>query len=236
MRLRTRLQTRRRSVGFTLVEVLVAMLVMAVMAVIGWQGVDGISRARLNSQKRLERTLRLNTVIAQWEQDLASVQETQAVPALLFDGATLRLTRRTEAGMQVVAWSLRPQTAAAAAAAEPDAAAVAGGNAWLRWSSPVVTRNQDLQDQWLTSQQLQGREPGQLRTLEGLSQWQVYFFRGNAWSNAQSSADVQPPEGAGSAPARQTLPTGVRLVLDFADGSGQNGSLTRDVALGPQAP
>lgn len=223
---------RRTRTGFTLVEVLVAMLVMAVMAVMGWQGVDGISRARLNSQERLERTLRLNTVIAQWEQDLASVQETQAVPALLFDGATLRLTRRNEAGMQVVAWSLRPQTAAAA----PGVAGVPGSNAWLRWASPVVTRSQDLQDQWLTSQQLQGREPQQLHTLEGLSQWQVYFFRGNAWSNAQSSADVQPAEGAGSAPARQTLPSGVRLVLDFADGSGQSGSLNRDVALGPQAP
>ena len=32
--------------GFTLVEVLVALLIMAVMATMAWQGVDGIVRAR----------------------------------------------------------------------------------------------------------------------------------------------------------------------------------------------
>ena len=62
--------------GFTLVEVLVAMVIMAIMAVMAWQGVDGIVRTRNASQQRLATTLRLNTVIAQWDQDLASIQET----------------------------------------------------------------------------------------------------------------------------------------------------------------
>ena len=53
-----------------------------------WQGVDGIVRARDSNQERLEQTLRLETVIAQWEQDLASLQETSAVPALTCDGQT----------------------------------------------------------------------------------------------------------------------------------------------------
>ena len=57
--------------GFTLVEVLVAMVVMAIMAGMAWQGVDGIVRTRSASQARLEQTLRLNTVIAQWDRDLA---------------------------------------------------------------------------------------------------------------------------------------------------------------------
>ena len=50
---------------------------MAIMAAMAWQGVDGIVRARDASQARLEQTLRLNTVIAQWEQDLASLQDTR---------------------------------------------------------------------------------------------------------------------------------------------------------------
>ena len=82
--------TQRTLRGFTLVEVLVAMMVMAILAVMAWQGVDGIVRARDASQSRLEQTLRLNTVMAQWEQDLASVQDSKVVPALSFDGATLR--------------------------------------------------------------------------------------------------------------------------------------------------
>jgi general secretion pathway protein J len=37
-------------------------------------------------------------------------------------------------------------------------------------------------------------------------------------------------------PAKTVLPSGVRLVLTFADGGGFTGTLTRDVALGPQLP
>lgn len=190
--------------GFTLVEVLVAMTVMAVMAMMAWQGVDGIVRARDSSQGRLEQTLRLDSVIAQWEQDLASIQESAAVPALTCDGATVRLTRRAQGGLQVVAWALRPD---------------ATGSTWWRWASPAVTTVGELQDNWLKTQQFQGGEPGQLRTLNGLSAWQVYFYRGNAWSNCQSTG--------------QNLPSGVRIVLSFAPDSGQNGSLTRDSLLAP---
>ena len=67
---------------------------------------------------------------------------------------------------------------------------------------------------------------------DGLAQWQVYFYRGNAWSNAQSSADVAAPAPAASAPvaARSQLPSGVRLVLGF-EGGGLAGTLTRDLLL-----
>jgi general secretion pathway protein J len=223
--------------GFTLVEVLVALLVMALMAAMAWQGVDGIVRSRDASQRRLEATLRLNTVIAQWEQDLASLQDTANVPALSFDGATLRLTRRVPQGIQLVAWALRNDGT---------------GAIWQRWASPAHTTRAELQDAWLRSQQFQGQEPGQLRVLDGVLQWQVYFYRGNAWSNAQSSAGASaspaaapapaPPASAASAPAGtpsqaptagQPLPSGVRLVLEFAPGSGLAGSLVRDTMLGP---
>jgi general secretion pathway protein J len=202
--------------GFTLVEVLVALTVMALMAGLAWRGLDGIVRARDASQERLERTLRLNTVLAQWDHDLAAIQQTPAVPALAFDGRTLRLTRRSEGGLQVVAWSL----------ADADA-----GGRWLRWAAPPVTTRAALQDQWLASQQLLGNDPGQLRVADGISSWQVFFYRNNAWSNAQSTGDVATSAGAASAPAREVLPSGVRVVLGFAAGA-----LTRDVALGPQQP
>jgi general secretion pathway protein J len=222
---------KRRAAGFTLVEVLVAMVIMAILAGMAWQGVDGIVRSRDATQGRLEQTLRLNTLLAQWEQDLAAVQQSAAVPALTFDGASLRLTRRAERGLQVVVWSRLPGADGTPASAS-----------WLRWAGPAVTSSTELQDYWLRSQQFQGNEAGQLKGLSGLSQWQVYCFRGNAWSNCQSSGDLkpelaQPPAAAGSGvrpPPREALPTGVRLVLEFAEGSGFNGTLTRDVALGPQ--
>jgi general secretion pathway protein J len=209
-----------KSRGFTLVEVLVALLVLAMMAAMAWQGVDGIVRARTASQAQLEQTLRLNTVIGQWETDLGAVQETGAVPALSFDGATLRLTRRTQSGVQLVAWSLRPE---------------ATGSPWRRWAGPIVTGSAALQDSWIQSQQLLGNEPGQLDALTGLSGWQVYFYFGNAWSNAQSSANLAatPASGPNAPTVQAALPSGVRIVLAFAPGSGLNGTLTRDTMLSP---
>lgn len=214
-----------RNTGFTLVEVLVALMVMAIVATMAWQGVDGMVRARDATQQRLSNNLQLGTVMAQWDVDLAAVQDSGVVPPLGFDGASLRLTRRAEAGMQLVVWSLKPDAA--------------GQARWLRWASPIAQRSAELQDHWLRSQQFQGSEAGQLEMLTGVAQWQLYYYRVNAWTNAQSSGDVSPVDVAASAGAntgrqRERLPTGVRLVLTFAPGSGRDGQLTRDVMLGPQ--
>ncbi|HSW23782.1 MAG TPA: prepilin-type N-terminal cleavage/methylation domain-containing protein [Burkholderiaceae bacterium] len=212
----------RRAAGFTLVEVLVALLIMAILSTMAWQGVDGMVRARDASQAAAERTLRMTTVMAQWEQDLASLYDSSNVPAIAFDGASLRLARSTPDGAQIVVWSLRE-------------------GVWRRWASPSVRRAFELQQAWLMSQQLIGTEDQQVRLFEGATQWQLYFFRGNAWSNAQSSAGVapapvppspgQPPGQAPGAAPRAPLPNGVRLVLSFGD----ERRLTRDVALGPSS-
>jgi general secretion pathway protein J len=197
--------------GFTLVEVLVAMMIMAVLATMAWQGIDGIVRARDISQAQVERSLRLNTVIAQWDQDLAALIDTAVVPALAFDGATLRLSRQAEGGVMMVAWWLR-------------------GTQWQRWAGPVVTASAELQDSWMRSQQLLGNEGASLTLLDEVSAMQVEFFRGNSWTNAQSSGDLQ-PAAPGGAPQREQPPAGVRLVLSFGEQR-----LVRDLLLPPQMP
>ncbi len=220
--------------GFTLVEVMVAMVVMAVLAGMAWQGIDAISRGQQGTRAAMERTLRLSTVVAQFEQDLGAVQETPAVNPLAFDGATLRLTRRTPQGMQLVAWSLQ-------------------GQRFVRWAGPVTTIQADLQDSWMRSHQLDNLERPPTTALEGVTGLQVYFYRGNSWTNAQSSGDLvaEPataaapaplptpsptpattpssapaPARAASAPPRVQLPTGVRLVLNQGEQV-----LTRDILI-----
>lgn len=200
--------------GFTLVEVLVAMLMMAILSTITWQGLDSILRARDASKAALDRTQRLATIIAQWEQDLQALHETQALPAALqFDGRTVRMTRRVEGGVALVVWSLR-------------------SGSWQRWVGPASTRMVDLQEAWIASQGLLGNEPGHLTLSEGASDWQIYFHRGGAWTNAQSTGDATAapatPGVRGAATAVEALPAAVRLVISL-DGK----TLTRDIALGP---
>lgn len=195
----------RRSSGFTLVEVLVALLILAVMSVMAWRGVDGMARARDVTQAVMERGMRLNTVVEQFEQDLASIYDTGAVPPLAFDGATLRLAREADGGVQMVAWQLRAAKL-------------------QRWAGPVVTTVGALQDSWMSSQQLLGNESGQLTLLEDVSAINIAFYRGNGWSNAQSTGDV-------AAGAREALPNGVRLVLTLP-----SGTLTRELVLAPRFP
>lgn len=224
--------------GFTLIEVMVALLILSVMAAMAWQGVDGMARSREVAQDNLSRTLRLQTVIAQWEADLHAVVDTQTVPALSFDGATVRMTRSNPQGVQVVLWTLR-------------------GKQWLRWAGPGVTTVNALQEQWMRSLQYQGKESGQLVAFDGVQQWQIYCFVGSTWSNCQStgnlvvapvssasaaagSSTTPPPAtagvGVGSAAGslaslHQALPSGVRLRVDFDPSSRLTGAIHRDVAV-----
>lgn len=214
-----------RSHGFTLAEVLVALALMALLATISWRGVSSMAEAKQTADARVEQTLRMGTVMAQWEQDLQQLHDTAQVPTLTFDGASVRMVRRQATGLQLVVWSLRETK-------------------WMRWTSPIVTSAQGLQEVWLASQQLLGNEPGQLVLVDGLVAWQVYFYRNNGWSNAQSSGDLvsapNPPPGGASAPPvaqRTQLPSGVRVVLTLQQpgSNGEGGStLTRDLLVAPQ--
>lgn len=221
---------RRAEGGFTLVEVLIALLLMAILTGMAWQAVDGMLRARDSSLQTIDRSARLSTVLAQWEQDLLALHDTEQVPPLSFDGQTLRLTRRNEGGVTLVAWSVR-------------GAGGAQGGVWQRWESPVAVTSGTLAETWLRSQQLLGNEPGHVLLAEGASQWQIYFNRGGQWSNPQSTGNLAPqqhvappppPASGASAPVappvplREVLPEALRLQITL-DGQ----TLTRDIALAP---
>lgn len=210
---------RRTRCGFTLVELLVALAVMAVLTAMAWRGVDGIVRARDAADEQLQRSLRLNTAIAQWDRDLLALFDTAAVPPLSYDGASLRLVRRVDAGMpggpgvQLVAWSHR-------------------GTQWVRWAAPVVSRVAELQESWLRSQQPEADAAAALVMLDGVSELQIQFFRNNGWSNPQSSGDVGSAAGpGGNARQQESTLYGVRLVLAIGEQR-----LTRDLALALQQP
>ncbi len=190
--------------GFTLIEVVVALVIMAMMSVMAWRAVSALSATRDATDAHMDSAETIGTLVRQWELDLREVQDSKQVTALSFDGATLRMTRRSAKGLQVVAWQVRDGRLS-------------------RWAAPPATTVSALQDAWFRSQQLSPQDLRDSPGIPGVQGWQMYFFRVNAWSNAQSTGD-------GDESAKKKLPSGVRMKVQF-EGGGYRGELTREVVV-----
>lgn len=220
-----------RGRGFTLIELLVAIAVMAVMAGLSWRGLDGMARTQARLQQRADAVLTLQAGLGQWKADLDALQSLPQTQTLDWDGRGLRIVRRSSAtpgsGLLVVAWARRN---------------VGGVDQWLRWQSPPQFTRRELNDAWNQAARW-AQNPGdddkryEVR-VAALTQWQIFYFRGNAWTNPLSSDNAAPPvspsnavpPGAsqGVAPPDLVLPDGVRLVLTLPPGQAISGDLTLD--------
>ena len=217
-----------RARGFTLVELLVALFALALLAALSWRGLDGMTRAQQQTQARADAVLALQTGLAQWSADLEALVEFPQLSALEWNGRVLRMTRRGSAmpgdGVRVAAWTLRE-------------------GQWRRWLSPPCSSRGEVEAAWLQADQW-AQNPGDAsRQLEvavtPLEDWQIFYFRENAWTNPLSSdtpaAQAEPgdpgapadPAAAGSR-AVGVVPDGVRLVLQLPPGQALAGRLTRD--------
>lgn len=222
-----------RHTGFTLVELLVALVVMAMLGVMGWRGIDGMARTQTQTQSRTDGVLALQVGLAQWGADLDAMATAQPHP-LDWNGKVLRIVRynasalatplgsttsstsstsptpaesaTTPSGLQIVAWSQRE---------------VQGTPHWLRWQSPVVQSYAQLQTAWQQAGVWAQSPDALTRSAEvaiaPVAEWQIFYYRENAWSNPASSND-----------AANTTPDGVRLVLTLPAGSALAGKITRD--------
>ena len=216
---------RRRDRGFTLVELLVALFAMALLAIMSWRGLDGMTRAQASTAARADEVLTLQVGLAQWSADLDAIVEMPGITPLDWNGRVLRITRRdtvnAASGVLVAAWTLRD-------------------GKWLRWQSPPVTLRGELARAWQAADQW-AQTPGEDdRRLEvaitPLQEWQIFYFRSDAWSNPLSSAATTPPaltSGLTAAAALAVtqsvaLPDGVRLALTLPAGQPLSGRISRD--------
>jgi general secretion pathway protein J len=58
--------------------------------------------------------------------------------------------------------------------------------------------------------------------------WQLFYFRGDAWSNPLSSGADNAGTASGVIAAREALPDGIRLILELPAASSFAGKLTVD--------
>lgn len=70
----------RRQLGLTLIELLIAITVLAVVAVLGWRGLDSIVRSRVALTAEMERTRGVQLAFAQLERDCANIVSADMVP------------------------------------------------------------------------------------------------------------------------------------------------------------
>jgi general secretion pathway protein J len=204
--------------GFTLVELLVALMVMALLSLMSWRGLDAMGRAQSQTQARADDVMALQSGLAQWGADLdAMVTElafarninSLAAP-MEWNGQVFRITRfsnsGTASGLRVVAWALGEDQ---------------GRKAWLRWQSPLLQSRADLQQAWLQAAAWAQSPTPANRALQvsivPLVDWQIFYYRGDAWSNPGSSTE-----------AATANPDGVRLLLNLPEDLPLAGTLTRD--------
>ena len=212
--------------GFTLIEVLVALVVMSIMALLTWQGIDGMSKASAQYRGRSDDVAAIQTALLQWRTDLDQMIDASQTPpaatgtganaakAIEFDSRILRITRRFGGDeLRVVAWGTRRQDGATGSTRR-----------FMRWvSAPVRTRG-DWQAAWDQAARW-GQNPSTAdmsreTAVLGVDEWQIFYYRNDAWSN--------PLSADGAVAQSSTNPDGVRLILQLAPGQQPGGTLTLD--------
>jgi general secretion pathway protein J len=216
--------------GFTLIELMVAIFIMSIIALMSWRGIDGMARAQEISRERADHVATLQTALTQWQTDLDQMLQTPQTSAIDYNGRVVRITRRYgPAELRVVAWTQR---------------GVEGQSQWMRWQSTAVNTRAELDSAWTQAGQW-GQNPRDADrknevSIANIDNWQIFYYRNDAWTNPQSTANAVPaaPANPSSAPSpnpnpvpatvQTEVPDGVRLVLTLSAGQALAGVVTRD--------
>ena len=197
----------KRRRGFTLVELLVAIGILAMVAVLGWRGLDGIVRARVALTADMETTRGMQLAFAQMQSDcehLAGADVMARRQTLLWDLDRLTLVRKAyvenePSRLQVVSYR------------------VVGGQL-LRRESPGTRDLAQIEQLWqamLSDAPAENTPAVVLQT--GVAAMTVQGWLNGAWRDeltqaTQGEQDNQPPQ-PNAPPGAIVVPTGLRVGL-----------------------
>jgi general secretion pathway protein J len=196
--------------GFTLVELLVAISILAIVAVLGWRGLDGIVRARVALTQQMETTRGMQLAFAQMQSDCEHIAQRDVLdqrPYLLVGADRLTLVREvfTEnqpSRLQVVAYRIVNGTL-------------------MRRESPPTRDLVQLDALWQAVSSDADTNPA-VALQAGVTGMQVATWINNAWrqggvdpgANAAGTGQAPPPPPSPDQAAQvNSGPTGLQVAL-----------------------
>ncbi len=202
--------------GFTLVELLVAISVLAMVAVLGWRGLDSIIRARTAITSDIEETRGMQLTFAQLESDCAHIASASLVanrPTLLASQGRLLLVRTVFADdqptrVQAVAYRL--------------------DNGQLTRQESLPTRDLKVLDATWRSAMGRADSTQAVVMQSGVTTMSIRTWTSNADGWRVAGADVATPQTPAGAPPPDV--TGLEVALELQD---HPGKLVKVFLLGP---
>jgi general secretion pathway protein J len=195
--------------GFTLVELLVAIGILAIVAVLGWRGLDGIVRARAALTAQMETTRGMQLAFAQLQSDCEHLVQPALVQnhaVLAADATTLEMVRTVYADnepsrLQVVTYRLE-------------------GDALTRKESPGTRDLEQLDAMWKAAAGGADSTPS-VRLQGNVTSMAVQVFENSGW-HAPLALAAQPGPNA-------LAPAGLQMALQV---KGQEAPLLKSFLLG----